>query len=97
MGESFIEAARREVLEETGIKIKKIKVTSVQYDLAGDDAHFLAVGILATDWKGEPRVMEPDEVTEWRWFDIKKLPKPMFKPAAKVIKNYLGKIFCSDK
>jgi len=97
MGESLTEAGKREVLEETSIKVRKIKVIGVGNDIAAADAHFVTIALMATEWKGEPKVMEPDEMTEWRWFDIKKLPKPMFKPAAKIIKNYLNKIFCSDK
>lgn len=95
-GEKFGEAAKREVFEETGIKLKKAKIICVQNDMAGGDAHFMTVGFLATEWKGEPKVMEPDEIVEWRWFPIKKLPRPMFKPSEKVIKNFLNKTFCSD-
>ena len=97
MGESFVDAGKREVLEETGIKVKKIKVIGVQNDIAATDAHFVTIGLMANGWTGEARVMEPDEMTEWRWFNIRKLLKPMFKPAAKMIKNYLGRTFCSDK
>lgn len=96
-GEGLEAAAKREAFEETGIKVKKAKVIGLQNDFAGKDAHFITIAFLATEWKGEPRVMEPDEMVKWEWFDIKKLPRPMFKPAAKMIKNYLGKTFCSDK
>ncbi len=97
MGESLGDAAKREVFEETGIKLKKSKVLGVQNDLAGNDAHFITIANLALEWKGEPQIMEPEEITEWQWFSLNKLPKPMFKPSAKMIKNYLAKTFCSDK
>jgi len=92
-GESFEETARREVLEETGIKIKKMKLISLTND-AVKDAHFITIGMLCEDFEGEAKVMEPDEITEWRWFDLSNLPKPMFFPAEKIALNYLaGKIY----
>ena len=36
-------------------------------------------------------VMEPDEITEWRWFELDKLPKPTFFPSRRIISNYKHK------
>lgn len=94
-GESFEEAAYRETLEETGIKInkEKLKLISLSNDLK-EDAHFVTIGFLCEDFEGEPRVMEPDEITEWQWFDLTKLPSPVFFPSQRVLDNYLkGKIY----
>lgn len=91
-GESFEEGAAREVLEETGIKAKSLKVISVSNDIVSD-AHFITIGLLCDDFDGNPRVMEPDEITEWRWFPVSQPPKPMFFPSEKVLKNYLEKEF----
>jgi 8-oxo-dGTP diphosphatase len=91
--ESFEDAAFREVLEETGIKINKdkLKLISISNDV-GDDAHFITIGFLATDFSENAKVMEPDEITEWRWFDINKLPSPIFSCSEKILKNYLDNI-----
>jgi hypothetical protein len=35
--------------------------------------------------------MEPDEITKRERFDLNDLPKPLFFPSEKVIKNYLDK------
>jgi len=48
----------------------------------------VTLGFLAKSFEGRPRVMEPDEITEWRWFPLGRLPEPMFPPALKVINNY---------
>lgn len=91
-GETFEDGAVREVREETGIDLKDPKVISV-HNSKNEHAHFVTLGLLATDFEGEPKVMEPDEIVEWRWFDIDRLPTPMFFPSTKVIENYLAKQF----
>jgi len=89
--EELEDAAFREVLEETGIKIKKekLKLISVTNDVV-EDAHFITVGFLCQDFEGEPKIMEPDEITEWKWFDLDKLPSPIFFPSKKILDKFLS-------
>lgn len=89
-GESFEETCARETQEETGIIIdkNKIKIISITNDMV-PDAHFVTIGFLCENFQGESQVMEPDEITKWEWFDLNNLPKPLFFPSEKVIKNYL--------
>jgi 8-oxo-dGTP diphosphatase len=94
-GESFFAVAAREVEEETGIKINKIDLVSVANDIK-EDAHFITLGFLCEDFSGEAKVMEPDEITEWRWFSLNALPQPMFFPSQKVINNIRAKKITSD-
>lgn len=94
-GESFEDGAFREALEETGIKInkEKLKVVSITNDIVSD-AHFVTLGLLCEEFEGEARIMEPDEITEWKWFSLNDLPKPIFFPSEKVLKNYLsGRVY----
>lgn len=88
-GETFEEGARREVLEETGldINIKDLSVISLANDRVSD-AHFVTIGLLCKISAGEPRVMEPDEITKWEWFPLNHLPSPLFKPSHEVFENY---------
>jgi hypothetical protein len=54
----------------------------------------MTVGLLTNEWKGEAKVMEPDEITEWQWFNLDKLPSPIYFPSQEVIENYLkGKFY----
>ena len=90
-GEGLEDGAYRETLEETGIKLnkEKIKLISLSNDRV-TDAHFITLGFICDDFEGEAKVMEPDEITEWQWFDFNNLSSPIFSPTAKVIKNYLA-------
>lgn len=90
-GESFEQAAVRELKEETGLDANEssLKLISVANDAVAD-AQFVTIGFLCDTLSGEPMVMEPDEITEWQWFDIKNLPEPLFFPSRKVLENYLA-------
>jgi len=95
--ESFEEGAKREVLEETGIKLEKVRVICVNNDIA-KDAHFVIIGLLAEEGIAfnpnvEPRVMEPEEITEWKWFSLTELPEKLFNPSRKILNNYNTKRF----
>lgn len=91
-GETFEQGAIREVKEETGIAIKNPQVISV-HNCKNERAHFMTVGLIAKKWRGEAKVMEPDEVTEWKWFSLKKLPFPRYFPSFQVIENFKRKKF----
>jgi 8-oxo-dGTP diphosphatase len=82
--------AKREILEETGIRVNTLKLISVTNDIA-NDAHFITIGFSCSDFDGEPQVKEPDEITEWKWFQLNKLPEVIFLPSKKLINNYLSK------
>lgn len=85
--ETFEQGAKRETMEETGIELNNVKVICVNNDMV-EDAHFITIGLFSDDFKGEARVMEPDEITKWEWFDLNNLPSPIFFPSAKVLENY---------
>ena len=93
VGETAKETLKRELMEETGIKLNSTKVIAINNDMV-ENAHFVTIGLLCEDFEGEPKVMEPEEITEWKWFDLNNLPKPMFFPCVKIINNFLeGKFY----
>lgn len=85
-GESFEDGARRELMEETGIVLDKVKVICVSNDVV-EDAHFVTIGMFSEYFVGEAEVREPDEITEWHWFDLNDLPSPLFFPSERILEN----------
>lgn len=89
--ETFETLCFRETKEETGIEIdkSKIQLISVQQNII-PEKHFITLGFLCEKFEGEPRVCEPDEIGEWKWFPFSDLPKNMFPPSRKVLDHYLN-------
>lgn len=87
--EKLEDCVYREVKEETGIEVnrEKLRLISATNDIK-EDKHFVTVGFLCEDFKGDPKIMEPEEITEWRWFKLNRLPSPIFPPSEKIIKKF---------
>ena len=76
-GESVEETAKRECLEEAGIKIKNIKFLRFS-NMRKYGKHYADIGLTA-DWEsGEPKALEPHKMDKWDWYDLDNLPKPLF-------------------
>lgn len=95
-GEGFEECAKREALEETGMKLEKVKVMCVNNDVV-ETAHFVTIGLFCDEFEGEPEVREPEKITEWDWFELDNLPKPMYFPSMRVIENYRKNTFYIER
>lgn len=94
--ESFEDAGIRETKEETDLDIKDPKVICVQVD-KNEFAHYVSVGMIAKNFSGEVKVMEPNEIIKWEWFDINSLPSNIFSASRKTIDCYLkNKFYIKD-
>ncbi len=91
-GETFEQGAMKEVSEETGMKLNKAKVICINNDKV-ENAHFVTIGLLSENFEGEAKTLEPDEITEWKWFELDNLPFPLYFPSEKVLKNYKSRVF----
>ncbi|OGE74175.1 MAG: DNA mismatch repair protein MutT [Candidatus Doudnabacteria bacterium RIFCSPLOWO2_02_FULL_42_9] len=86
--ESFEGCAIREVKEETGIEIENIRFQFLANIKKYANKHYCHIGLIA-DWKsGEPKVLEPDKCEEWNWYEIDKLPTPMFYMCELSVESY---------
>jgi 8-oxo-dGTP diphosphatase len=84
-GETLNNAVRREVEEETGLKLGEIQVHQhcpfTNTVFITDEKHYVTLFFEAQYIGGEPKLREPEKCDEWRWFDVRDLPRPLFEPA----------------
>jgi len=86
--ESVFDCAEREVMEETGIKIKNLKQGLYTNDIfKKENKHYITVFIIAEYKSGEPKVLEPEKCEQWNWFYWHNLPKPLFLPFKNLLKQ----------
>lgn len=85
--EKLVDAAKRELKEETGLVATKLDFLCISDDMT-DTAHYVTVGFIVKDYQGNPEAMEPETILEWRWFDLDNLPKNMYEPSLKCINKY---------
>lgn len=90
--ETLIDGISREVFEETNIKINKEKtiILSVSDEIVPDN-HYVTIGFFCEDFNGELKIVEPEEITEWKWYNLDSLPEKVYPPSLKMIKAYLNK------
>lgn len=78
-GESVIDCARREVLEETGLSVKHLRhlgFTDRQFEVA--QRSYITLLVSCEYDSGEVKTLEPDKCDRWQWFDYQNLPTPLF-------------------
>lgn len=86
--ESFEDCARRETKEECGIEIGNIKFSFVANVDKYMPKHYVHIGLIA-DWKsGKPRVLEAKKCEFWKWYDMSKLPSPLFEMCRLAVESY---------
>lgn len=78
----------REVYEETGVKIKKMKLVSLVPEFIQERQVFYFTMIAVAEWdENEPFVKEPTKAEEWAWFEWNQLPAPLFPPNKTLIES----------
>jgi 8-oxo-dGTP diphosphatase len=55
---------------------------------------YMTLGILATA-RGEPINRQSESIKDWEWFPLDNLPRPLFAPASRIIRNYKKGVMCS--
>jgi 8-oxo-dGTP diphosphatase len=93
--EKIEECAKRETMEETGIKIKNIKKIYFTNDIfPKEKVHFVTLYVVSDYDSGEVKVMEPEKCDKWDWFNWDKLPKPLFIPIENLLKENFNPFDC---
>jgi len=77
-GETVAQAAPRELLEETGLRVGELSLLGV-YDTPGRDPRGWTVSVVyLARVPGEPNVEGADDASDARWFATKELPELAF-------------------
>lgn len=80
-GESWEQAAIREVKEETGLRIQNIRFVTATNNVFGSEQKHTVTIWLDSEWaSGEPRILEPDKFIKQGWYTFPSLPSPLFEP-----------------
>ena len=94
-GDGLFQGVARELKEETDLDLIHAEIISVSNERA-DTAHYITIGFLATEWRGEVKTMEPDEIIKWEWFALDALPANVYPPTRKMIENFAAKRLTGD-
>ena len=96
LGESYEEAALRELAEECGphFRVGPPRFLCVTNLMGYLPKHYTDIGMIARHRGGAPETMEPDKCEGWRWFPIDELPTPRFGPVDNlVIAYHTGQVY----
>ena len=86
--ESIQDCAKREVLEETGIHIKNIRLGPYTNDrFEREQKHYVTLFVVAEYDSGDVEVKEPEYSETWEWFEWGCLPSPLFLPARNLVEQ----------
>lgn len=95
--ESINDCALREIGEECGIGIKNLRFLFINNLKKYAPKHYLHIGLIAEYESGEPKILEPDKCEFWAWYDLDKLPSPLFEACRLSFVAYKNKINYFDE
>ena len=77
MGETLEDCARREANEELGVTVGDLRFLCVS-NIVAYDKHYVDIEFLGEIGDQEPTLKEPVGFSESGWFDLDRLPEPLF-------------------
>ena len=83
--ERLEDAVRREVLEETGLSIRLVRMLQVTQMIGEGGEHWVSPVFLAEVVSGEAVNREPDKAESVEWFPLAAPPAPLAQAAAEAI------------
>ncbi len=87
-GETFTEAVKRELLEETGLRAKRLELIGLNNSTdSNKERQYVNIDFLVFDFDGSLENREPDLCEGWKWFSVGDLPSPLSPPTEIAIKS----------
>ena len=84
--ENFKECIKRS-LNELGLKLINYKIISINNNFWLGN-HYVNIGVLAES-EGEPKLLNKEDWSEWKWFEKSKLPDKLCPPARITLRCFL--------
>ncbi len=87
--ETFENAVKREVKEETGVEIEVIRLLGIcDHIIKNEEKHWVSPSYLCKITEGEPKIMEPTKHLDMQWFSLDNLPEKITITTRDAIQNY---------
>lgn len=94
-GETFSTAAKRELLEETGLEAIKLKLIGVNnYQDERGERQYVNIDFVVDEYKGEIENKEPDLCERLEWFSLDALPKKLSKSTQIALQSFTTGQLC---
>ncbi|TNF32934.1 MAG: NUDIX domain-containing protein [Gammaproteobacteria bacterium] len=86
--ESVFDCARREVLEETGMRLDRLVYGSYSNNIfTTESSHSVTLYVAAVS-DDEPQDLEAHLASHWQWFAFNELPSPLFLPLQELLDHH---------
>lgn len=82
LGETYLQCAERETLEETGLKVRAVRLVAVTEDIFSESKHYITLFVVCEreSQEQEPEVLEPHKCDGWFWKGWSELRDMLDKP-----------------
>lgn len=101
LGEIVEEAAKRELLEETGLTANSLELFGVfsgpeLYHIYpdGNEVHIIDIVFLCNDFSGTP-VFQAEECLDLKWFEFDSIPEDLSPPIIPALKKFIKKRYAA--
>jgi ADP-ribose pyrophosphatase YjhB (NUDIX family) len=95
-GETFEGAARRELLEECGLRAESLQLHGVFINPKGRHVDHIAT-FIARDCEGSPAARDSREIAEVRFFSLSELPNDLVAGQRRRLEEFMGQRPLSDR
>ncbi|WP_030868219.1 nucleotide triphosphate diphosphatase NUDT15 [Streptomyces sp. NRRL F-2747] len=88
-GESFEQAAARELAEETDLRVApgEVRILTVQLSPEAGTTRLTAAAVTGSA-EGTAKVTEPHKILRWQWFAPEGIPEALYAPSAAVLRAW---------